>query len=108
MVAKTGGGVMSGVSRGFVLVEAGRGHEASVPCRKPAAPVRARDVADVGDRLAAKLRRSGHSPARHDEFAPLGVAANDRRELVGEDPSEQSQIPGAIVPRAEPVADLAG
>jgi len=62
-------------------------HEAAVPRRKPAAPVRTRDVADVGDRLAAKLGRSGHAPARHDQFAlTIRAVAHDRRKLVGEDP----------------------
>ena len=36
---------------------------------EPSAPVRASDVADVRDRRAAELRRSGHAPARHDKLA---------------------------------------
>jgi hypothetical protein len=35
----------------------------------PAPRLRARDVADVGDRLTAKLRRPRHAPARHDKLA---------------------------------------
>jgi hypothetical protein len=50
-----------GVSRGFVLVEAGRGHEASVPCRKPAAisPVRfRRDDRMMRDLLRKRLPKA--------------------------------------------------
>jgi hypothetical protein len=51
--------------------------------------MRTRDVADVGDRLAAKLQWSRHAPARHDQFAlAIRVVAHDRRKLVGEDPGE--------------------
>ena len=57
-------------------------------------------------RLAAKLRRSRHAPARHDKLAfAVGPDANDRRELIGEDTWKQRQIAGAIVPRAKPDAD---
>jgi hypothetical protein len=46
--------------------------------------MRACDVADVGDRLAAKLQWSRHAPARHDQFAlTIHAVAHDRRELVG-------------------------
>src|SRR5580704_1664430 len=73
---------------------------------QPPAPVRARDVADVGDRLAAILRRSGHAPAGHDEFtfAIYSVAAN-RRELVREETREQWLIAGAVILRPKPVAN---
>jgi hypothetical protein len=48
-------------------------------------------------------------PQRHDQIAlTIRAVAHDRRKLVGEDPGEQWQIPGPIVPRAEPVADPAG
>jgi len=68
--------------------------------------VGAADIADIGDRRAAELRRAGHPPARHDEF-PLAVRslANDRRHLVGEDSRKQGQIARAIMPSAKPVAD---
>src|ERR1700722_9161930 len=59
---------LAGSGRG-VFAERCRWYEASVPRRKPAASVRACDVADVGDRLAAKLQWSRHAPARHDQFA---------------------------------------
>jgi hypothetical protein len=53
-------------------------------------PTRQRgSVADVGDRLAAKLRRSGHTPSPYDQFAlTIRAVAHDRRKLVGEDPGE--------------------
>ena len=37
-------------------------NNATIGTAQPSAPVRARDVADVGDPLPAKLRRSGHAP----------------------------------------------
>jgi hypothetical protein len=48
-------------------------------------PTRQRgSVADIGDRLATKLGRSRHAPARHDQFAlTLRAVARDRRKLVG-------------------------
>jgi hypothetical protein len=61
-----------------VFAERCRWHEAPVLRRKPAAPVRARDVADVGDRLTAKLRRSRHAPARHDLLTPRCCAGSAR------------------------------
>jgi hypothetical protein len=53
---------LAGSGRG-VFAERCRWHEAAVPRRKPAPPVRTGNVADVGDRLAAKLRRSRHCPS---------------------------------------------
>jgi hypothetical protein len=68
--------------------------------------MRARDVADVGDRLAAKLRGSRHAPSGHDQFAlTIRAVANDRRELIWEDAWQERQIAGAVAPRAKPVAD---
>src|ERR1700691_2172470 len=68
--------------------------------------MRALQVADVRDRLGAKLKRCRHAPARHDELASaICPDANDRRELIGKDTRKQRQIAGAIVPRAKPIAD---
>jgi hypothetical protein len=73
-----------------VFAEAGRRHEAAVPRRKPTAPVRARDLADVGDRLAVKLQWPRHAPARNHQFVlTIHAVAHDRRELVGEDAGER-------------------
>jgi hypothetical protein len=61
-------------------------HGAAASTAEPSLPVRACDVADVRDRLATKLRRSGHAPARHDQLAlTIHAVAHDRRKLVGED-----------------------
>ena len=69
-------------------------HEAAVPRRKPAAPMRARDVADVGHRLAAKLQWPRHAPARHNQFAlTLHAVAHDRRKLVGKDSGNTGRLP---------------
>ena len=68
--------------------------------------MRAEDVADICDWLAAILRRPRHAPARHDQLAiVVGADAHDRRHLVGEDPREQRQIAGSVVPFAKPIAD---
>jgi len=73
---------------------------------QPAAPVRTRDVADVGDRLAAKLRRSGHSPTRQDKLAfAIYSVADNRRELVREDAREERQVASPVVGGAEQGAD---
>ena len=70
--------------------------------RKPPAPVWARDVADVGDRPAAKLQRAWHAPARHNKFAvTIRAVAHDRRVLVGEDPGECSKVAGPLVGSSE-------
>jgi hypothetical protein len=53
--------------------------------------VRAADVADVGDRRAAVLWRSWHTPACHDELElALGVdgGGDDRCHLIGKDAGE--------------------
>jgi hypothetical protein len=89
-----------------VFAERCHWHEATVPCRKPAAPVRAHDIADVGDRLAAKLRRAGHAPGRHDQFAlTIHAVAHDRRGLVWEDHGERREVAGPVVGGAEQRAD---
>ena len=50
--------------------------------------MRASDVANVRDRRAAELRRSGHSPTRHDKLA-LAV----RRRAERSAPSDQGRCP---------------
>jgi hypothetical protein len=73
-------------------------HYATVSLAEPSAPVRARDVADVRDRLATELRRSRHSPTRRDELAlAVRAVAHDGGHLVREDAREQRQIAGAVV-----------
>jgi hypothetical protein len=54
-----------------------------------AAPMGAADIANVGDRCAAELRRTRHPPPRHNKLA-LAVCsiANDRSHLVGKDARE--------------------
>src|ERR1700722_12574980 len=72
-----------------VLAKRRRWHDAAVLLAEPAAPVRAADIANVGDRRAAKLRRTRHAPTRHNKLAPaVGSVTNDRSHLVGEDPRE--------------------
>jgi hypothetical protein len=69
---------------------------------KPTAPVRAADIANIGDRRAAKLRRTWHAPTRHNKLAPaVGSIANDRSHLVGEDPWEYRQIARANIARGK-------
>src|ERR1700733_7490707 len=66
-----------------------RRHDAAVLLAEPAAPMRAADIANVGDRRAAKLRRTRHAPARHNKLTlAVGSIANDRSHLVREDPRE--------------------
>src|SRR5271166_3727453 len=68
--------------------------------------MRALDVTNVRDRRAAKLRRPGHSPARHDEFA-LAVRRDpdNRRHLIRKDRREGRKVPEAVVAQAKEVAD---
>ena len=97
-----------GVLRGFVSAYSQNDVAGDVAAllAKPTPPMRALDVADVGDWRAAELRRSRHSPARHEKLAlPIGPHAHDRRELVGEDRRQKRQVAGAVVRRAEEVAD---
>jgi hypothetical protein len=69
----------------------------AILCAEPAAPVRARDVAGVGDGLAPILRRSGHAPAGHDEFTfAIYSVADNRRELIREDVGKERQIAGLV------------
>ena len=69
------------------VVAGKRWHDATVMLAEPAAPMGAPDIANVGDRRAAKLRRTRHSPARHDKLAlAVRSVANDRSHLVREDP----------------------
>jgi hypothetical protein len=73
---------------------------------EPPPPMRAADIANVGDWRAAELRRPWHAPTRHNKLAlAVGSVANDRSHLVGEDPREQRQVAGSIIARAEPVPD---
>src|SRR5271166_1779459 len=92
---------------GVLVLAEGRGrHEAAVLRSQPPAPVRARDVADVGDGLAPILRRSGHAPAGHDEFTfAIHSVADNRRELIREDTREQWLIAGAVILRPKPVTN---
>jgi hypothetical protein len=63
-----------------ILAKGGRRDDAAVSLAELTSPVRARDVADVGDRLAAKLRRARHAPSRNDEFAlTMHAVAHNRR-----------------------------
>src|SRR5271165_2187406 len=68
--------------------------------------MQALDVTNVRDRRAAKLRRPGHSPARHDEFA-LAVRPDpdDRRHLIGKDRRQGRKVSDAIVAHAKEIAD---
>jgi hypothetical protein len=68
--------------------------------------MRAADIANVGDRRAAKLSRTRHAPTRHNKLAlAVGSIANDRSHLIGEDPGKQRQVARPIVTRAKPIAD---
>jgi hypothetical protein len=68
--------------------------------------VRARDVADVGDRLAAELQWPRHAPARYNQFAlTIRTVAHDRRKLVGKNPGEGRKVAGPVVGSAEQGAD---
>ena len=89
-----------------VLAKRGRGRDAAVMFAEPAAPVRAAEITNIGDRCAAKLRRPWHAPTRHSKLAlAVGSIANDRSHLVGEDIREQRQVARPIIPSAEPVPD---
>ena len=82
-----------------VFAKRSRWHNAAKTFAKPTAPMRATDIANVGDRRAAKLRRPWHAPTRHDKLTlAVGSIANDRSQLVGEDPGEQRQVAGSIIP----------
>jgi hypothetical protein len=81
-------------------------NNATVSLAEPSAPVRAADVADVGDRLATELRRPGHAPTSHSKLTlAVRPVADDRRHLVGEDPRKQRQVARPIALRAKPIAD---
>ena len=68
--------------------------------------MRTLDVADVGHRLASELRRTGHSPARHDKLAlAVSSGTHDWRKLVRIDGREERKIARAIMLRGEEVAD---
>jgi hypothetical protein len=88
--------------RVLVLAERCRRHNAASVLVQPRPPVRAAHVADVRDRLATKLRRAGHAPARQNELTvAVPSDSDDGRELVGEDRGEKRQIARAVV-RAVP------
>jgi hypothetical protein len=68
--------------------------------------MRAAEVANVGDRRAAKLRWPRHAPTRHNKLAlAISSIANDRSHLVGKDGREQRQVASPIIGRAEAVSD---
>ena len=68
--------------------------------------MRALDVTNVRDRRAAKLRRPGHSPARHDEFAlAIRRDPDNRRHLIRKDRREGREVSDAVVALAKEVAD---
>ena len=61
--------------------------------------MRARDVADLRDRLAAKLRRSRHAPSRHNQFAlnddrPLTAFAGIWTTFNGDRGTKSKPVPG--------------
>jgi hypothetical protein len=90
----------------LTFAEGRRGHDTTIGEPEPSAPVRARDFADVCERLAAELRRSRHAPTRHDQLAlTIRAAAHDRSHLVGDDAREQRRIAGAVMAGAKPLAD---
>ena len=73
---------------------------------KPASPMRALHVSNVRHRRTAELRRTRHSPTRHDKLAlAIRAAADDRGHLVGEDRGERRQIARPVVLDGEQVAD---
>src|ERR1700722_11603954 len=89
-----------------VLAKRGCRHDAAVVFAEPAAPVRAANIANIGDRNPSKLRRTGHPPARHDKLTlAIHSVADNRRKLVGENSGEHRQVARTIVARAKPVAD---
>jgi hypothetical protein len=80
-----------------VFAEGIERNDAAVLDIQPGTPMRARRVADVGDRRPAKLRRARHAPARQHEFAhAVRRVANNRRGLVREDAGYRRQIAGPI------------
>jgi len=82
-----------------------RGRCSGSSCRATA-PMRACDVANVGHRLSAVLRRAGHSPTRHDKLAlAVGAGADDRGHLIREDRRQRRQVARAVMLHAEQVAD---
>ena len=109
-------------NRGRVLVEREPGRRlASASCRhirrttftgtrqrlagsKPAPPMRARGVADVGDRRATELRRSRHAPAHRLEPALALGDADDRRHLIREHVGERRQVAGQVARDGEETA----
>ncbi len=98
-----------GVLRGFVSAYSQNdvaGTRQRFRLAEPSLPVRAGEVADVRYRRAAVPRRPGHAPARHGELAlAVGARADDRRDLIGEDPGKQREVARAVMPRAKPIAD---
>src|SRR5579863_4546915 len=90
----------------FVLAKRCRWDDAAKFLSKPSAQARAREVADVGDRLSTELWRSRHAPTRQDELAlAILAAAHDRRHLVGKNAGQERQIANAVVARAKPIPD---
>jgi hypothetical protein len=67
---------------GFVFGEAVGRDKAVVLRLEPAAPVRRRRVADVGDRRPACARWRRHAPSHHAQLAPGVGVAHDRSRII--------------------------
>ena len=77
-----------------VFAKRRRGHDAVARLSEPPSPMWAPDVADVRDRRAAELRRTRHSPARHDKLAfAVRANADERRHLVGKMSGNSGRLP---------------
>jgi hypothetical protein len=84
-------------SRARTLGKAREWDEAPALDPKPPAPMRRADVADIGDAgigflALQRVRRRRHAPARHGEFAAIGLVANDGRSVVGIDAWERRHV----------------
>ena len=91
-----------------VLAERRDRHEAAMGDPEPGPPVRARDIAHIGDRMLAERLGPRHAPAHHREV-PAGRAVQDhRRQLVGKDSRQQRKVSGAILSDPEGPAQVRG
>jgi hypothetical protein len=76
-------------------------HDAAMLDIEPRPPMRARGVADVGDRRTTELWGPWHAPTgKHQLAHAITRVANNRRGIVGEDARHLRQIAGEVAHRA--------
>jgi hypothetical protein len=88
-----------------VFGEAIERHQAAAFRLQPAAPVRRRGVADVGNRRPAEFRRRRHAPAHQHHLAIVAGVADDRRRIIGKRAGHGREVADVAVAPAEQPAD---